>query len=362
MKITCPNCTTSYQVPDGSIRAEGRTVKCATCGEKWHAEPEPDDAAAPEALEDADKEQSQDDIDALFDSPSGGEEQSQDDIDALFDSPSGGEEQSQDDIDALFDSPSGGKEQSQDDIDSLFDSPSGGEEQSQDDVDALFGGGSSGDDEEEVVKSSGSGTADPFVVSADKDQLSGSEVVDMMNAASFEAQKALAQGKDIESKAGRGKHRLGKGKSKKGEAQENSNREWAIGSVALGCVLAIVIGLFAAPKFWVRTFPDLASFYGMIGMSVNVAGVDIDTVNVKLLRRAGSPVISVDAELVNPEADPVLLPAVEFSVLGKDDDELYSWAIEPDKTGLGPGEHKRIQTSVAAPSNAQFIYMRVFHQ
>ncbi|SNY90807.1 MJ0042 family finger-like domain-containing protein [Cohaesibacter sp. ES.047] len=384
MKITCPNCTTSYQVPDGSIGAAGRNVRCATCGETWHAEVEPGDAgdtAKPEVVLPEAEEQSQDDIDALFDSPSdAGEEQSQDDIDALFDSPSdAGEEQSQDDIDALFDSPSdAGEEQSQDDIDALFDSPSSGEEQNQDDIDALFDSPSDAGEEQsqdDVDAMFASGDAidapaqdrddspiEPIVVSADDaNQMSGAQVVDMMNAASFEAQKVIAKGKDADSKASRRKRRRRKGKAKTGDALPNSNKEWAIGSLALVAALAIVIGLFVAPKFWVRTFPDLASFYSMLGMPVNVAGVDIDTVDVRLVQRAGSPVISVEAELVNPETDPVLLPAVQLSVLGKDDEELYSWAIEPEKAGLGPGEHKRIESSIAAPSNAKSISLRVFH-
>lgn len=39
-KITCPSCTTSYELPDGSIDPKGRKVKCASCGSKWLAKPE----------------------------------------------------------------------------------------------------------------------------------------------------------------------------------------------------------------------------------------------------------------------------------------------------------------------------------
>ena len=38
-KITCPSCSTSYQLPDGSIDSKGRKVKCASCGTKWLAKP-----------------------------------------------------------------------------------------------------------------------------------------------------------------------------------------------------------------------------------------------------------------------------------------------------------------------------------
>lgn len=39
-KITCPSCKTSYELPDGSIDAKGRKVKCASCSIKWVAKPE----------------------------------------------------------------------------------------------------------------------------------------------------------------------------------------------------------------------------------------------------------------------------------------------------------------------------------
>ncbi|MHA1568794.1 MAG: DUF3426 domain-containing protein [Alphaproteobacteria bacterium] len=45
MIITCPNCSTSYQVADGRIGEDGRTVRCAKCSHSWTATP--DGAAAP---------------------------------------------------------------------------------------------------------------------------------------------------------------------------------------------------------------------------------------------------------------------------------------------------------------------------
>lgn len=46
MILTCPECATSYFVDDSKIPAEGRPVKCASCGAKWTAEPPPPEAPA----------------------------------------------------------------------------------------------------------------------------------------------------------------------------------------------------------------------------------------------------------------------------------------------------------------------------
>lgn len=41
MILTCPDCATSYFVDDARIPAEGRSVKCSACGNRWRAFPEP---------------------------------------------------------------------------------------------------------------------------------------------------------------------------------------------------------------------------------------------------------------------------------------------------------------------------------
>jgi predicted Zn finger-like uncharacterized protein len=49
MILTCPECATGYFVEDGHIRPEGRRVRCAACGARWTAYPEPKPAPADDA-------------------------------------------------------------------------------------------------------------------------------------------------------------------------------------------------------------------------------------------------------------------------------------------------------------------------
>lgn len=56
MRLTCPNCSAQYEVPDEVIPEEGRDVQCSNCDQTWFqakhptdADPEPVQDEAPEA-------------------------------------------------------------------------------------------------------------------------------------------------------------------------------------------------------------------------------------------------------------------------------------------------------------------------
>lgn len=47
MIITCPSCSTRFQIADNALGPAGRKVRCAKCGENWWQDPAPIEAEAP---------------------------------------------------------------------------------------------------------------------------------------------------------------------------------------------------------------------------------------------------------------------------------------------------------------------------
>lgn len=52
MIISCPSCTTKYQVEAAGFMPKGRKVRCAKCGETWHQDPPKD---VPKTLDETDE-------------------------------------------------------------------------------------------------------------------------------------------------------------------------------------------------------------------------------------------------------------------------------------------------------------------
>ena len=55
--LTCPSCSTRYQIDPSAIGAKGRTVRCVKCGHRWHEDapaelPKTVEEPAPEPIED----------------------------------------------------------------------------------------------------------------------------------------------------------------------------------------------------------------------------------------------------------------------------------------------------------------------
>ncbi|GAA6211023.1 hypothetical protein NBRC116602_07630 [Hyphomicrobiales bacterium 4NK60-0047b] len=304
--------------------------------EEMGVEPEPEPEPEPE------EENSQGDIDSLFDEVGDEpeEENSQGDIDSLFDEMGDEpeEENSQDDIDGLFDEPAAEPEEenNQDDIDGLFDEPSSeeGEENSQGDIDGLFDEDPTIEEspveepvEEEPIAAATEDLEDPF----------DNEIEEVDDQPTPETAPLAA----------------------KLPIWKRMGREEMIG---WGCYVLCVILVFStvimARVSLVKAIPSMANVYSVLGMDVNVRGLTFTNVQQKWVIEDNRLLLKVQGEVTNLTNRYKTLPPMVFGAVGTDKKEIFRWVMRVRKKPLLPGEKAPFMAMVPLPpKQAKHLYI-----
>lgn len=102
----------------------------------------------------------------------------------------------------------------------------------------------------------------------------------------------------------------------------------------------------------VNMVPDMASFYGLIGLDVNLRGLDFQDIETFHENDGNTDILVVEGFLVNVDGRKRAVPAVRLALLGEDASELYAWAVEPRAEDLEPGETTRFRARLASPPRA----------
>lgn len=113
-------------------------------------------------------------------------------------------------------------------------------------------------------------------------------------------------------------------------------------------VLAIVAVLTWRQEI-VRWQPQMASFFGLFGITVNLRGLDFVDVHTAQDNRDGVIVLLVEGAVRNVTNKTVSVPRLRFALRNKNLSELYAWTAPPDKGMLGPGETLPFHTRLASP-------------
>ena len=130
-----------------------------------------------------------------------------------------------------------------------------------------------------------------------------------------------------------------------------SSRIWPLshlqtGMLALFLANVIIIG-------WrsdiVAALPQTASFYGHIGLPVNLRGLAFDGVVTTIEQHEGVPILLVEGNVINTAHRIVDVPRLKFVVRNAARQEIYSWTAVPSRTMLPPGEAVLFRTRLASP-------------
>jgi hypothetical protein len=123
----------------------------------------------------------------------------------------------------------------------------------------------------------------------------------------------------------------------------------AIGWGVLVLLLALIGSFFAfAPKTVVSTVPGAAKLYAMLGMPVNLTGLEIQGVQYAWEDQGQGPVLKVEGHIVNVSGNEIAVPPVIVALQDASGNEVT--AVTAEVGSLGPGMSVPFVAQIPSPS------------
>ena len=321
MHLVCPKCATSYQLDAATVGVEGRSVRCARCKNVWFAAvPEPQAAPAHIARDEA---AFREELGFSVASAAPEERTLADRLVAAAGTPEGSE------------SPAAS---------GAMNEPAG-----------------NNPPESSAATEAASEPSEPQISPADS-----ALTVPAMDSpplapaatdggAASSASTIPSEPGDIESVAAR---RMPHTKSAARRRLATSRSRLPLAMLALVAVCTVIIGW---RKDIVRHMPQMASFYGAIGLPVNVRGIIFNDVRLANDTHDGVPVLTIEGTLASVVSAAVEVPRLRFALRNGAGQEVYSWTAMPAQTVLAPGETLPFRSRLASPpGDVHDMHVRFF--
>jgi predicted Zn finger-like uncharacterized protein len=285
MLIVCPTCATSYDVELASLQPNGRQVRCVRCRAIWRAAPSHADKLLAAA-------------EAIGPEPQ------------VAQAPAG----------AFAEEPA---------LQSAEEPPADG-------------GAWAAPDELPAAAETEAGTDEPVVAVeapsiAPVDLDEGQPPIEVEGTAEEDAEPL----EDIETYAAR--------RQKRGFGRPSLH--WPLSNLQSGILALLIVNAILVG--WrddvVRILPQTASFYSMLGLSVNLRGLALDSVTTTTEQHEGVPILVVEGNVVNNTRKIVDVPRLKFVVRNALNEEVYSWTAVPPRATLPPGEAVAFRSRLASP-------------
>jgi hypothetical protein len=121
---------------------------------------------------------------------------------------------------------------------------------------------------------------------------------------------------------------------------------------AAATILAIVLGvsaMIALRERIVRLAPPMAHAYRLLGVPVNLAGLELRGVRARLEMEGGRKVLVTEGEIVNIRRAPNRPPPLALSVRGANGLDRYAWTVPAPRSRLEGAEKIAFVARLAAP-------------
>ena len=126
-------------------------------------------------------------------------------------------------------------------------------------------------------------------------------------------------------------------------------------------LVCTVAALFAWRKDIVRHAPQMASLYGALGMQINLRGLSFTDIKITNDVYDSVPVIVVEGVIVSHSNMAVDVPRLRFAVQNAAGHEVYTWTSVPAQPVLEPGARLPFRSRLASPPpDARNIVVRFF--
>jgi predicted Zn finger-like uncharacterized protein len=303
MQIVCPNCTTSYQIADAAVGANGRSVRCMRCQTVWRAAP-PAVAAGDGFAESGAADVAPGGEPAALPEPAPIEPS----LDDLV-----GSNASEDVTDTAASAPT-----------EVATAPTEAPAFALADIPIPV------EDAPPLVPGGGDGA--PFATHVTSLDDSGPP--------------------DIESVAAR---------RARTTARQRRGRFRVPLPAAIIALAALCVALLGWRKDVVRHAPQLASFYSAIGLPVNLRGMAFSDMKIGNEIHDGVPVLVVEGMIVSMVSMPIDVPRLRFALRSATGAEVYSWTAQPLQPVLGAFEAMPFRSRLASPpAEGHDILVRFF--
>ena len=160
-------------------------------------------------------------------------------------------------------------------------------------------------------------------------------------------------GKRKARRRGPGKVRLKGTRNEPSPLQKFARRAMTIAApttVALG-VLGMILAIPQRDAV-VRAFPDLAALYQMVGLDVNVRGIEFSPFTAERALVAGLTVLRIEGAMTNTDDRIRSLQPLRMALLTDTGAEFFVWRVAPPSGDLLPDQTVTVSSELTAPPEA----------
>lgn len=122
-----------------------------------------------------------------------------------------------------------------------------------------------------------------------------------------------------------------------------------IGLVLFLTSIVMMMGFILMREPIVRAAPNMAGLYELVGLEVNLRGLEFHDLRTYQEYENGGVVLIVEGRIENTREQSTHVPAVKLALRTSDAQEIYTWKIEPRVRRLPAGQNLRFSTRVASP-------------